>query len=92
MPDPDEMDAAFDGPPDDEDASENHGLLGNAPPGSAEAPGRIPGDYDFERDYVSSCVAHGPNQSLMDRPCPLPHLPPFSHTHPIILHQATPTV
>ena len=46
IPDPEEMDAAFDGPdePDEEDR-----LIG-----SRENPGRIPGDYDFERDYVGS--------------------------------------
>lgn len=56
MPDPDEMDAAFDAPPDMDD-DENAGLLGRP----AQAQGqhmerrgdRIPGDYDFERDYVS---------------------------------------
>ena len=43
MPDPDEMDAAFDGP---DDEGETHGLLGRT-----EA--HVPGDYDFERDYVN---------------------------------------
>ncbi len=42
MPDPDEMDAAFDGP---DDEGETHALLGQ----NTE---HVPGDYDFERDYV----------------------------------------
>lgn len=52
MPDPDEMDAAFDAPPDVDD-DENAGLLGRQPPPSERRTDRIPGDYDFERDYVS---------------------------------------
>ncbi|WVR05494.1 hypothetical protein IAU60_002512 [Kwoniella sp. DSM 27419] len=48
----DEMDAAFDGPPDlDEDEGETHGLLSNHQRRDT-APGPIPGDYDFERDYT----------------------------------------
>ncbi|WWC60740.1 uncharacterized protein I303_103316 [Kwoniella dejecticola CBS 10117] len=63
IPDPDEMDAAFDGPDnDDADADENHGLLGrnngahhthsdqNRDHVGGEQ--RTPGDYDFERDYT----------------------------------------
>ena len=46
MPDPDEMDAAFDGP---DDEGETHGLLGQSP-----GERTVPGDYDFERDYVSA--------------------------------------
>jgi len=38
------MDAAFDAP---EDEGETHGLLGRR-----ETNQPIPGDYDFERDYV----------------------------------------
>jgi len=38
------MDAAFDAP---DDEGETHGLLGRA-----EMSQPIPGDYDFERDYV----------------------------------------
>jgi hypothetical protein len=43
------MDAAFDGP-EDEHEGETHGLLAQS---GREPTGRIPGDYDFERDYVS---------------------------------------
>lgn len=60
-PDPDEMDRAFDGPEhdddDDHDAHEGHRLLGadttahNSTSPQREAP--MPGDYDFDRDYVS---------------------------------------
>jgi len=49
VPDPDEMDAAFDAP---DDEGETHGLLSgrqNSQP--------IPGDYDFERDYVSHPIS-----------------------------------
>ncbi|WWD09755.1 hypothetical protein V865_007883 [Kwoniella europaea PYCC6329] len=55
IPDPNEMDAAFDGPDGEgEDDTENHGLLGrdrtlNAASGRED---RMPGDYDFERDYT----------------------------------------
>ncbi len=61
MPDPDEMDRAFDGPGDDEDDThESHALLGNNtsqpplqhPQGRSGTP-PMPGDYDFNRDYVS---------------------------------------
>jgi hypothetical protein len=44
------MDAAFDGPDDEhEDEGETHGLLPREDRRESE---RIPGDYDFERDYV----------------------------------------
>ncbi|RXK37206.1 metal homeostatis protein bsd2 [Tremella mesenterica] len=43
MPNPAEMDAAFDGPDDDE-GQESHTLLPQN--------GHMPGDYDFERDYT----------------------------------------
>ena len=46
LPDPDEMDAAFDAP---DDAEESHGLLQPRRQDSQH----VPGDYDFERDYVS---------------------------------------
>lgn len=45
------MDAAFDAPPDVDD-DENAGLLGRQQE-SERRTDRIPGDYDFERDYVS---------------------------------------
>ncbi|WWC89671.1 uncharacterized protein L201_004596 [Kwoniella dendrophila CBS 6074] len=57
IPDPDEMDAAFDGP-DGEDETENHGLLGRDRNHnqdhhvSSGRENRMPGDYDFERDYT----------------------------------------
>ncbi|WVQ99067.1 hypothetical protein IAU59_006199 [Kwoniella sp. CBS 9459] len=47
VPDPDEMDAAFDAP-DDEAEGETHGLLGR----DQRREGTMPGDYDFERDYT----------------------------------------
>ncbi|TYJ56546.1 hypothetical protein B9479_002793 [Cryptococcus floricola] len=49
MPDPGEMDAAFDAPTadDGEDEGETHGLLS-----SSQHRGGVPGDYDFERDYT----------------------------------------
>lgn len=59
MPDPDEMDRAFDGPGDDEDdAHESHALLGDTAQPQPIRAGRsgtppMPGDYDFNRDYVS---------------------------------------
>ncbi|KIR35489.1 metal homeostatis protein bsd2 [Cryptococcus deuterogattii MMRL2647] len=49
MPDPGEMDAAFDGPDadnDELDQGETHGLL------SSTRDRGMPGDYDFERDYT----------------------------------------
>ena len=46
------MDAAFDAPPDADD-DENSGLLGRQQEPERRVD-RIPGDYDFERDYVSS--------------------------------------
>lgn len=45
------MDAAFDAPPDMDD-DENAGLLGRQQEPERRVD-RIPGDYDFERDYVS---------------------------------------
>ena len=45
------MDAAFDAPPDMDD-DENSGLLSRQQEPERRAD-RIPGDYDFERDYVS---------------------------------------
>jgi hypothetical protein len=57
LPDPDEMDAAFDGPDEEEDdgeGAEKRGLLSGHPApadqGMRSMP--IPGDYDFERDHV----------------------------------------
>lgn len=55
MPDPGEMDAAFDGPDadnDELDQGETHGLL------SSTRDRGMPGDYDFERDYVSMHFVH----------------------------------
>ena len=49
IPDPEEMDAAFDGPEEDDGDAEQRGLLANSTPER-----RVPGDYDFERDYVRS--------------------------------------
>ncbi|WRT67498.1 uncharacterized protein IL334_004470 [Kwoniella shivajii] len=62
VPDPDEMDAAFDGP-DGEDEGESHGLLGR------NRDERIPGDYDFERDYTQP-------------PSSPPPFQPYSSHHP----------
>jgi hypothetical protein len=104
MPDPDEMDAAFDAPPDDDDADENHRLLrgvsaqAQAHPlntkGSQQETGRIPGDYDFERDYVS-CVVLSPRERLVQLTIrhyrQKPHLL-SSRTRITIRHPATPTV
>ena len=66
------MDAAFDGPDDDEDeeeGGERRGLLGRdrsrggegdtGANGVEEQRGRVPGDYDFQRDYVSSLSCFG---------------------------------
>lgn len=52
IPDPDEMDAAFDGPDDEDDeGGERRGLLSSQ---RQEGVSRgMPGGYDFERDYVS---------------------------------------
>jgi len=51
------MDRAFDDPGDDDDehdANEEHRLLGNnAPSSSPQRAAPMPGDYDFDRDYVS---------------------------------------
>lgn len=100
IPDPDEMDAAFDAPPDDEDADadENHGLLrgtrGDAIPLSqvkagVKETGRIPGDYDFERDYVSIVISSQIQHILNVRPSPrMPHLP-SSRIPTTIQHQET---
>lgn len=61
------MDAAFDGPDDDEEEemgarsgreAETRGLLSGGNTGRRSGEGRVPGDYDFERDYVSSTVPH----------------------------------
>ncbi|KAK8869474.1 hypothetical protein IAR55_000038 [Kwoniella newhampshirensis] len=52
VPDPGEMDAAFDGPPDFEEEGETHGLLGRQRGRQDPRTGPIPGDYDFERDYT----------------------------------------
>lgn len=85
LPDPDEMDAAFDGPDDDE-RRETQGLLVN----SDRVDGAMPGQYDFERDYVG-CSLESPNQLTTPRPFRL-HLRPHSNlTPPTTLRQATPT-
>ncbi|KAL7424135.1 hypothetical protein Q5752_001720 [Cryptotrichosporon argae] len=47
MPDPDEMDAAFDGPDDTEDTR----LLARDDAGATPRTEHVPGDYDFDRDY-----------------------------------------
>jgi hypothetical protein len=87
MPDPDEMDRAFDGPGDDEDdTNESHALLGNNtsqpplqhPQGRSGTP-PMPGDYDFNRDYVS-CPYLRCRSAYADSPQFLPPLdspPPF---------------
>lgn len=94
IPDPDEMDAAFDAP---DDEGETHGLLGgrqNSQP--------IPGDYDFERDYVSH-LTHSPfvalsvgntghDHQLIHRPNRLHHLLRSSLTRRTIRHRVTPMV
>jgi hypothetical protein len=72
IPDPDEMDAAFDGP---EDEGESHGLLG-------ARDGHVPGDYDFERDYVSPppCTDYELNDAqTLPPPSPPPFQPYSSH-------------
>jgi len=52
VPDPDEMDAAFDAPPDaDDDDNENSGLLGRENR-ETERAGRIPGEYNFDHAHV----------------------------------------
>lgn len=57
------MDAAFDGPDEEEDEdvgartgreAETRGLLSGGDTGRRSGEGRVPGDYDFERDYVGS--------------------------------------
>jgi hypothetical protein len=53
LPDPTEMDAAFEGPDDEDESGETHGLLRSSE-GAQARDARMPGDYDFERDYVSS--------------------------------------
>ncbi|WVQ86179.1 hypothetical protein IAT38_008347 [Cryptococcus sp. DSM 104549] len=57
VPDSREMDAAFDGPPDGDDddqgETETHGLLGRSSHSHVhDERDRMPGDYDFERDYT----------------------------------------
>lgn len=94
IPDPDEMDAAFDAPPDVDD-DENAGLLGRQQEPERRAD-RIPGDYDFERDYVSLALPPSiPTQiTCADccRRCRLIHHPRFRTTLLTTLLQATPTV
>lgn len=51
LPDPNEMDRAFDDP--DDDVDEEHRLLGDTSQTQAQAEPVMPGDYDFNRDYVS---------------------------------------
>jgi hypothetical protein len=56
IPDPDEMDAAFDAPP-DADEDENSGLLGrDANRDGDRSPGRIPGEYNFDHAHVRLCI------------------------------------
>jgi len=60
VPDPDEMDAAFDAPPDaddDENENENSGLLGRENR-EAERNGRIPGEYNFDHAHVRHVFMH----------------------------------
>lgn len=60
MPNPDEMDAAFDAPPDaddDENENENSGLLGRENR-EAERTGRIPGEYNFDHAHVRHVFMH----------------------------------
>jgi hypothetical protein len=73
IPDPDEMDAAFDAPP-DADEDENSGLLGNnARPAQRQVEDRprIPGDYDFDdapppfQDYSSHNPAPGNTNGIL---------------------------
>ncbi|ORY30038.1 hypothetical protein BCR39DRAFT_445814, partial [Naematelia encephala] len=66
IPDPDEMDAAFDGPDDDH---ETHTLLGQNRQEHREQRIQIPGDYDFERDYTLP-------------PSSPPPFEPYSESHP----------
>ncbi|WWC69098.1 uncharacterized protein I206_103034 [Kwoniella pini CBS 10737] len=69
IPDPHEMDAAFDGPEND-DADENHGLLGRSDGNNIHQVNRdqrIPGDYDFERDYTLPPSSPPPFQPYSSR-------------------------
>ena len=74
VPDPDEMDAAFEGP-DDED--ETHGLLNDHATTPLQRDERMPGDYDFERDYVSTphCFQDLNTDDIQTQPPSSP--PPF---------------
>ena len=69
LPDPEEMDAAFDGP---EDEGEQHGLLANSTPER-----RVPGDYDFERDYVSFPLFPTQTELISPQSQPPSSPPPF---------------
>jgi hypothetical protein len=71
VPDPAEMDAAFDAPPDaddDENENENSGLLGRGNR-EAERTGRIPGEYNFDHAHVRHVLYafYILQQSLMGR-------------------------
>jgi hypothetical protein len=105
LPDPNEMDAAFDGPADDDEMGEADGLLGRRNEAEWKASGeeigkmtggRIPGEYDFDRDYVGSWISahtipYADSKSSMARHQPhLPHL--SSRILQIILHRETLTV
>ncbi|WOO83282.1 putative metal homeostasis protein bsd1 [Vanrija pseudolonga] len=73
IPDPAEMDAAFDGPHDDDDhddAQEDHHLLANNSR-SQEHRAVMPGDYDFDRDYFLGPPPGSP-----------PPFEPYSATNP----------
>lgn len=73
MPDPEEMDAAFDGPDDDDEAGESRGLLGDRP--STPRRGTVPGEYDFDRDYVS-CGDWSVRKQLTESQTQPPESPP----------------
>ncbi|KAI9637781.1 putative metal ion transport-related protein [Dioszegia hungarica] len=65
LPDPDEMDRAFDGPDEDDDlehGGETRGLLASHPAARAdrERVMPVPGDYDFERDYTQPPSSSSP--------------------------------
>lgn len=84
IPDPDEMDAAFDAPP-DADEDENSGLLAReANNRDAERIlDRIPGDYDFDRTYVSLCIFYIYSRIvLISSPTCLLHSRTTRHTIP----------
>ncbi|KAL1405755.1 hypothetical protein Q8F55_007428 [Vanrija albida] len=74
VPDPAEMDAAFDGPHDDDDdhddAQEDHHLLSNTSQ-DQEQRAVMPGDYDFDRDYFLGPPPGSP-----------PPFEPYSATNP----------